>query len=79
MLRSRVLILLGVYMSSYALFQHVNRTLNRNTLYDVDEPFEAKDYHTALIIGYRWFNYSDRKWFVNHKSCIMRYVNLSRS
>jgi hypothetical protein len=44
-------------MSSYALFQQVNRTLNRNTLYDFDEPFEAKEYHTALIIGHRWFNY----------------------
>ena len=56
-LRSRLLIFIGVYMSSYALFQHVNWTFNCNTLYDFDEPFEAKEYHTALITGHGWFKY----------------------
>ncbi|MEG4302402.1 SLOG family protein [Microcoleus sp. D3_18a_C4] len=42
------------YGSGYGLIQHVDRTLNRNTQYDFDEPFEGKEYRTAMITGHRW-------------------------
>ncbi|MEG3908679.1 MULTISPECIES: SLOG family protein [unclassified Microcoleus] len=41
-----------------ALQQRVNRSLNRETQYNFDEPFDVKEYHTAMITGHRWFNYN---------------------
>lgn len=42
-----------------ALLQHIDRTLNRSTQYDFDEPpFAGKEYNTAMITGHRWFNYN---------------------
>lgn len=43
------------YGSGYGLLQHVNRRLNCNTQYNFDEPFEGKEYNTAMITGHRWF------------------------
>ncbi|MEG4210424.1 SLOG family protein [Microcoleus sp. S13_B4] len=40
-----------------ALQQRVNRSLNRKTQYNFDEPFDVKEYHTAMITGHRWFKY----------------------
>jgi uncharacterized phage-like protein YoqJ len=42
------------YGSGYGLLQHVNRRLNRETQYNFDEPFEGKQYNTAMITGHRW-------------------------
>lgn len=40
-----------------ALLQRVDRTLNRETQYNFQEPFEPKEYNTAMITGHRWFEY----------------------
>jgi uncharacterized phage-like protein YoqJ len=39
-----------------ALVQQVDRSLNRETLYNFDDedPFEEKEYNTAMITGHRW-------------------------
>lgn len=41
-----------------ALQQRVNRSLNRETQYNFHEPFDVKEYHTAMITGHRWFDYN---------------------
>ena len=40
------------------LTEYLARHLNYNTQYGLDEPFVGKEYHAALIIGHRWFNYN---------------------
>ena len=48
------------YGSGYGLLQHVDRTLNRETQYNFDEPFENnKEYHTAMITGHRWIKHNN--------------------
>ncbi len=42
------------YGSGYGLLKHVDRRLNRETQYNFDEPFEGKEYRTAMITGHRW-------------------------
>ncbi|MEG4838351.1 SLOG family protein [Microcoleus sp. B9-D4] len=41
-----------------ALLQRVNRTLNREIQYKFSEPFDEKEYNTAMITGHRWFDYN---------------------
>ncbi len=47
------------YSSGYGLLQHVDRTLNRETQYNFDEPFDKKQYNTAMITGHRWLKYNN--------------------
>lgn len=42
-----------------AFLQRVDRTLNRETQYNFDEPFDVKEYHTAMVTGHRDYRVSD--------------------
>ncbi|MEG4248726.1 SLOG family protein [Microcoleus sp. Pol10D4] len=45
----------------FALAQHIDQSLNRETQYDFSEYselFEPKEYHTAMITGHRWISQS---------------------
>lgn len=41
------------------MLKHVDRTLNRKTQYNFDEPFESKQYNTAMITGHRWIKHNN--------------------
>src|SRR4028119_1317853 len=55
------------------LAQRIDRTLNRETQYNFEQPFEPKEYNTAMITGHRWINSQGYKPYI--EKLIMMAVN----